>query len=210
MQAAGFAAIVLLAGTAQPWIAYVGPFVVAGHRVSLALPTLPTGSSSGGGAGRDRVGGRGGQHGAADRAGHRHRRHQRGLRRRTARWHRQRTVTSGFRWALSASAVLSLIGAAVAATHSDAARPRWKDDHMPRLDEDSFTELVAPYRHDSSCTATARPVRSRTPRKHYRTHCCRYGGITTGSRANRRSGPGCTASPPNRVSTISSPDGGSP
>ncbi len=81
MQAAGFAAIVVLAGTAQPWAAYAGPFVVAGIGVSLALPTLPTAALSvvapaeiGVAAGR-------GQHGPTDRPGHRRRGRQRGLRR---------------------------------------------------------------------------------------------------------------------------------
>ncbi|HEY1487044.1 MAG TPA: DHA2 family efflux MFS transporter permease subunit [Micromonosporaceae bacterium] len=113
MQAAGFAAIVALAGTAQPWVAYVGPFVVAGIGVSLALPTLPTAALSvvapaeiGVAAGVvntvQRIGpvigiavisAVFGAHGSLTSASE---------------------VTSGFRWALGTSALLSLTGAAVA------------------------------------------------------------------------------------------------
>jgi EmrB/QacA subfamily drug resistance transporter len=113
MQAAGFAVIVALAGTAQPWAAYAGPFVVAGIGVSLALPTLPTAALSvvapteiGVAAGVVNTVQRLGPvvgvavvsavfaaHGSLASASE---------------------VTSGFRWALGASAVFSLIGAGVA------------------------------------------------------------------------------------------------
>jgi MFS family permease len=39
MQAAGFAWIVVLAGSGSPYIAYLPPFVIAGVGVSMAIPT---------------------------------------------------------------------------------------------------------------------------------------------------------------------------
>ncbi|HEY2792801.1 MAG TPA: MFS transporter, partial [Micromonosporaceae bacterium] len=115
LQAAGFVAIVVLAGTGQSWAAYVGPFVVAGVGVSLALPTLPTAAM--GAIPASEIGIAAGVVNTVQRIGP-----VIGVAVASAVFAAHGSlasaaaVTSGFRWALGASAMLSLIGAAVAAT----------------------------------------------------------------------------------------------
>ena len=113
MQALGFCAIVGLAGTSQPWVAYVGPFVVAGVGVSLALPSLPAASL--GAVGPGEVGVAAGVVNTVQRVGS-----VIGVAVITAVFGAHGSlasaagVTSGFRWALATAAGLSLLGASAA------------------------------------------------------------------------------------------------
>jgi EmrB/QacA subfamily drug resistance transporter len=112
MQAVGFVAIVILSGTTHSWAVYMAPFVLAGAGVSLALPSLPAaalgvvppahlGTAAGVVNTVQRIGAVVGiavvaavfgAHGSlAD----------------------PDSVANGFRWALSASAAISLVGSAV-------------------------------------------------------------------------------------------------
>jgi len=113
MQALGFWAIVLLAGTHQPWLAYAVPFVVAGTGVSLALPSLPTAAL--GAVTPAEIGVAAGVVNTVQRVGS-----VIGVAVITAVFSAHGSlasataVTDGFRWALGAAAILSLAGSAVA------------------------------------------------------------------------------------------------
>lgn len=112
MQATGFGAIVLLAGGTHPWVAYVGPFVVAGVGVSLAIPTLPAAAL--GVVGPRQVGAAAGVVNTVQRVGA-----VLGIAAITAVFTAHgylatpTGVIHGFRWGLSVSAGISLLGAAV-------------------------------------------------------------------------------------------------
>lgn len=109
MQAAGFAAIVVLAGGTYPWAAYIVPFVVAGVGVSLALPTLPAAAL--GAVGTLQVGAASGVVNTGQRVGA-----VVGVAVITAVFTAHGTlatptgVVHGFRWGLAASAAISLVG----------------------------------------------------------------------------------------------------
>lgn len=110
MQAVGFASIVALAGGHHPWAAYVGPFVLAGVGVSLAIPTLPAAAL--GAVEPHQVGTASGVVNTMQRAGA-----VVGIAVVTAVFSAHgdlvtsRSFVHGFRWALSVSAGISLLGA---------------------------------------------------------------------------------------------------
>jgi EmrB/QacA subfamily drug resistance transporter len=113
MQALGFVVIVVLAGTRQPWLAYVVPFLVAGVGVSLALPSLPTASL--GAVAPAQIGVAAGVVNTVQRVGS-----VVGVAVITAVFGAHGSlgsaagVDNGFRWALGAAAALSLLGAGAA------------------------------------------------------------------------------------------------
>lgn len=110
MQALGFAIIVVLAGGDHPWAAYVAPFIVAGVGVSLAIPTLPAAAL--GAVTPQQVGAAAGVVNTMQRVGA-----VLGIAAVTAVFAAHGTLASsagvvhGFRWGLSVSAAISLIGA---------------------------------------------------------------------------------------------------
>jgi EmrB/QacA subfamily drug resistance transporter len=113
LQASGFVAIVLLAGTGASWSAYVVPLVTAGVGVSLALPTLPAAAL--GAAPPREVGIAAGVVNVVQRVGA-----VIGVAVITAVFDSHgslassATVIPGFRWALAAAAALSLLGSLAA------------------------------------------------------------------------------------------------
>jgi EmrB/QacA subfamily drug resistance transporter len=113
MQAAGFAAIVVLADHRPSWPMLIAPFVIAGTGVSLALPSLPAASL--GAVSATEVGIAAGVVNTVQRVGS-----VLGIAVITAVFDSHGTltspngVTSGFRWALAASATLSVVAGLVA------------------------------------------------------------------------------------------------
>lgn len=113
MQAGGFIGVVALAGHHPSWVALVGPLVIAGAGVSLALPSLPAASL--GAVSRAEVGIAAGVVNTVQRVGS-----VLGIAVITAVFDSHGTitspagVTSGFRWALATAAAVSIIAALAA------------------------------------------------------------------------------------------------
>ncbi|QDP95642.1 MFS transporter [Microlunatus elymi] len=122
LQAVGFCAIAVLAGAGAPWPAFIVAFVAAGAGVSLAIPTLPAAALAS--VDPDQVGIAAGVTNTMQRIGA-----VLGIAVITAVFGAHGSLTSptavitGFRWAIGAAALISILGAVTTLAIRAADRP---------------------------------------------------------------------------------------